>query len=92
MGNARQTKSADAGFARPTGAAAADGTGDLTGDGVAAATSGSPVGTSSTGTAPAAATITVVEGGKSAGSVLEVDLQSVIALVVLGLVAAAVLL
>lgn len=37
----------------------------------------------------ATATVTVVEGGKSAGSEVEVDLKTVIALGVLGLIAAA---
>lgn len=91
------TSGADAGFVQPTGAAiaAADSTGDLlNGDGVvaaAAATSSLAVGRSSTsaGTSP---TGTVVEGGKSGGSVLEVDLKTVIALGGLGLIAAAVLL
>ncbi len=77
--------------------AAADSTGDLTGDGAAAAaatSSAAPVaGTSSSSSSAAPGpTVTVVEGGKSAGSVLEIDLKAVIALVVLGLVAAAILL
>lgn len=89
------------GFAQPTGLAlassSADGGGDLDEEGVAVATTGMGMGTS-TGTSSvsvtttAAATGTVVQGGKSAGSVVEVDLKSVIALGVLGLVAAAFLL
>lgn len=84
VGNAERTGSAGAGFApRPTGAA----TGDVTGAAaVATATTGSPAGTS----AGSAAAVTVAESGRSGGSVLEVDVKTVIALGVLGLVAAAV--
>lgn len=97
MGNAKS--GTDAGFVQPTGAAAiaADSTADLTGDGVVAAaatsTSRVSVGTSSTSEATApTGTGTVVESGKSAGGVLEVDLKTVIGLGFLGLIAAAVLL
>lgn len=85
VGNGERTGSAGAATGGGVAAMAA------TGGGFAAVatttTMGSPAGTS----AGSAAAVTVAESGRSGGSVLEGDVKTVIALGVLGLVAAAVL-
>ena len=106
MPDSQQTNSASGGFAQPKGIAAANRTGKWTGNTAAAATvatsssltettvSSAPAETSSASTASPTPsnTATVVQSGKNAGSVLEIDLKKIRGLGVLGLVGAAVLL